>query len=247
MPKNLIYNHDCEIGMNDWPDKHFGLAVPDPPYFDGPEKTKFYGGDISIVNVKRIKYPAITSWRLPSDKFFDNIYRVSDNQIIWGANYYPQIGPVHATPRKAELAQWINDHPRGWIVWDKMQSNPFFNDYELAWTSFDQPTVVFTFMWSGMLQGKSMIDGHIMQGNKKLNQKRIHQTQKPLELYQWVYTNYADKSKPVLDTHMGSQSSRIVAYKMGFDYVGYEIEEHVFNSGNQRFKDAIRLPLFEQQ
>ena len=240
------YNKDCVLGMQDWPNKYFGLSIPDPPYFAGPNKKAFYGHTVSPINVKRINYNPINKWELPSDLFFEQLYRVSDDQIIWGANYYPQIGPVHATPRGIEeLASWIEEHPVGWIVWDKCQTNPSFNDYELAWTSFGRPTVIFTFMWSGMLQGKSMLQGHIMQGNKRLNQKRIHQTQKPFEIYQWSFLNYADKSKPILDTHLGSQSSRIVAYKMGFDFVGYELDEQVFNSGNQRFKEQTILPLFE--
>lgn len=182
---------------------------------------------------------------MPTDNFFEQLYRVSDNQIIWGANYYPQIGLVHATPRRQELDQWLADHPVGWIVWDKVCTAPTFNDFELAWTSFDRPTVVFKYMWGGMMQGKSMTEGHIMQGNKKLNEVRIHQTQKPMPLYQWTYLNYADISKPILDTHLGSQSSRIVAYKMGYDFIGYEIEEHVFLTGNKRFNELTRLPLFE--
>lgn len=239
------HNQDCVAGMRDWPDKHFGLGESDPPYFSGPENKKFYGHTISPINVKRVDYTPLNNWSLPTDDFFTELYRVSDDQIIWGANYYPQIGLVHSTPRGEELKQWISEHPTGWIVWDKCQTNPSFNDYELAWTSFNRPTIVYTYMWSGMLQGKSMLEGNVMQGNKRLNEKRIHQTQKPMPLYQWQYLNYADRSKPILDTHLGSQSSRIVAHKMGFDFVGYEIEEHVFNSGNQRFKELTRLPLFD--
>lgn len=231
--------------MQDWPDSFFGLAVPDPPYFNGPQKKKFYGHTFSPINVKRIDYTPLSNWEPPTDKFFTELYRVSDNQIIWGANYYPQICTVHATPRGEELTDWIKTHPVGWIVWDKCQTNPSFNDYELAWTSFYRPTVIFTFMWAGMLQGKSMLEGNIMQGNKKLNQKRIHQTQKPFEIYHWQYLNYADISKPILDTHLGSQSSRIVAHKLGFDFYGYEIDVDMFNKGNHRFNEQTRLPLFE--
>jgi len=138
----------------------------------------------------------------------------------------------------------MNYHPTGWIIWDKCNGNSSFNDFELAWTSFNRPTIVFSFLWNGMMQGKSLSHPTVMQGNKKLNQKRIHQTQKPLELYEWSYKEYAD-SKPILDTHVGSQSSRIVAYKKGFDFVGYEIDHNAFKSGNKRFHESVKLPLFE--
>lgn len=233
-------NMDCKIGMQEWPNQHFGLAIPDPPYFTGPESGKFYGARTSTIKVTRPSYQR-TKWELPTDLFFDQLYRISDNQIIWGGNYFPQLGTPHTTPRRPELVQWINEHPKGWIVWDKVNTASSFNDFELAWTSFDMPTVIYQFMWSGMMQGKSMTEGHIMQGNKKLNEKRIHQTQKPQALYHWQYLNYANKSKPILDTHLGSQSSRIVAYKMGFDFIGYEISEHYFNTGNARFDHELGL------
>ena len=94
-------------------------------------------------------------------------------------------------------------------------------------------------MWNGMLQGKSIAEGHIMQGNKRLNEQRIHPTQKPVALYDWIFQNYAARGCRVLDTHLGSGSSRISAYKAKIDFVGFEIEPYYFEAAEQRFQNFI--------
>lgn len=103
---------------------------------------------------------------------------------------------------------------------------------------------LFRFMWNGMMQGKSIKEGHIQQGDKRLNEKRIHPTQKPVALYKWILQNYAKPGDLILDTHVGSASSLIACYDMGIDYVGFEIDAKMYNDANKRlteFQAQLRL------
>ena len=125
----------------------------------------------------------------------------------------------------------------GRIVWDKCKKGTSFSDCELAATDIFNTVRLFRFMWNGMLQGKSIAEGHIMQGNKKLNEARIHQTQKPVALYDWIFQNYAAPGCRVLDTHLGSGSSRIAAYEAGVDFIGFEIDPTYYAAEEQRFLD----------
>lgn len=110
-------------------------------------------------------------------------------------------------------------------MWDKARRGLAFADCEIAWTSFKSPARIFNFKWNGMLQG-----------DMKNKETRIHPTQKPVALYEWLLLNYAKPGDKVLDTHMGSQSSRIAAYRVGMDYVGAEISPEFFKLGNERFE-----------
>lgn len=125
----------------------------------------------------------------------------------------------------------------GRIVWDKCKKGTSFSDCELAATDLFNTVRLFRFMWNGMLQGKSVAEGHIMQGNKKLNEQRIHPTQKPVALYDWIFQNYAAPGCRVLDTHLGSGSSRIAAYEAGVDFIGFEIDPIYYAAEEQRFLD----------
>jgi site-specific DNA-methyltransferase (adenine-specific) len=217
------------------------LAVDDPPYFSGPEKRKFYGGQKSSTGVKRCEYPVTQNWEIPDKSYFKLLESKTKNQIIWGANYFDfGIYEPHKTPRKGkEFDQWLRNHPTGWIAWDKVNGASSYNDYELAWTSFDRPTIVFPYMWNGMCQGKSISEGYIMRGNKKLNEKRIHTTQKPIDLYRFIFMEYMETGQWILDPHSGSQSSRIAAFDYGVHYTGLEIEEVYFDKGNHRSEQYI--------
>jgi len=117
----------------------------------------------------------------------------------------------------------------GWIFWDKGQRDFSLADGELAWTSFNRALRVFDFSRS------------------KLNQKRagFHPTEKPIELYQWLLTNYAKQGDKILDTHLGSGSSRIAAYNMGFEFVGYEIDPDYFAAQEERFQAHISQMTFD--
>lgn len=100
-------------------------------------------------------------------------------------------------------------------------------------------------MWAGMFQGVSYKDGKTMQGNKKMNEKRVHCAQKPLALYQWVLETFARPGDVIYDSHMGSQGSRVAAYKLGFDYYGNEIDEKHYADGCKRFQQLTHEPLFQ--
>ncbi|MFP4793434.1 DNA-methyltransferase [Pasteurella multocida] len=211
-------NIDCVQGMKKYHDQYFDLAIVDPPYFSGPEKRGFYGKKISPIGVQRI-YEKTDTWELPSKEYFDELFRVSKNQIIWGINYFNNysFGP-------------------GRIVWDKVNGKSTFSDCEIAYCSKHDSVRMFRYMWNGMLQGKSIDEGHIAQGNKRLNEKRIHPTQKPVNLYLWILQKYAKAGQKILDTHVGSGSSLVACKKMGFDCVGFELNEMYYKLAKERLE-----------
>jgi site-specific DNA-methyltransferase (adenine-specific) len=143
----------------------------------------------------------------PNEEYFKELMRVSKNQIIWGGNYFTL--PIS----------------RGWIFWLKGLQDNYFSDGELAWTSFDRILKCFDFMWSGMLQG-----------DMKKKEVRIHPTQKPVKLYEWLLMNYAKEGDKILDTHRGSASLDIACHNLGFDLVTCELDKDYFNDGNKRLK-----------
>ena len=154
----------------------------------------------------------------PPPEYFSELFRVSCNQIIWGGNYFIE----HLVSTNC------------FLVWDKNKTFGAFADCEMAWTSFSDVARVFKFTWNGMLQE-----------DMKNKEKRIHPTQKPVKLYEWLLTNYANEGDKILDTHVGSGSSRIACHKMGFDFTGYEIDEDYWNAQEQRFKQFKKqLTLF---
>lgn len=215
-------NMDCMTEMVKFPDNYFDVAIVDPPYYSGPEKRKFYGRKISPIGVQRI-YDKSTSWSVPEREYFDELFRISKNQIIFGCNYF--------------------DYPfgSGRIVWDKCNGSSSFSDCELAYTSFHDSVRLFRYMWNGMMQGKSISEGHIQQGNKKLNEKRIHPTQKPVNLYRWLVQKYLKPGQLVLDTHVGSGSSLIAFEEYGLQYIGYEIDKSYYDLARLRVEDVRKI------
>ena len=215
-------NMDCMTEMVKFPDNHFDVAIVDPPYYSGPEKRKFYGRKISPIGVQRI-YDKSTSWSVPEREYFDELFRISKNQIIFGCNYF--------------------DYPfgSGRIVWDKCNGSSSFSDCELAYTSFHDSVRLFRYMWNGMMQGKSISEGHIQQGNKKLNEKRIHPTQKPVNLYRWLTQKYLKPGQLVLDTHVGSGSSLIAFEEYDLQYVGYEVDKNYYDLARLRVESTRKI------
>lgn len=212
------YNMDYMDGMKEFPDKYFDIAVVDPPYFSGPEKRGFYGRRISPIGVQRV-YQKSAEWTIPDKAYFDELFRVSKNQIVWGCNYFDY------------------HFPPGRIVWDKCNGNTDFSDCEIAFCSFHDSVRLFRYMWNGMFQGKSIQEGHIQQGNKKKNEKRIHPTQKPVMLYRWLFDRYAERGMKLLDTHVGSASSLITAHDAGLQYVGFELDKHYYELSKKRLEE----------
>ncbi len=221
------YNTDCMDGMKQFPDKYFDLAIVDPPYFRGPNSRKFYGHKVSPIGVNRI-YKEIENWNIPDHEYFEELERVSKQQIIWGCNYFDY------------------HFGSGRIVWDKCNDASDYSDCEIAYCSMHNSVRIFRYMWNGMFQGKSISDGTVQQGNKKLNEKRIHPTQKPVVLYEWLLKKYARGGDLILDTHVGSASSLIACHDLGFKYVGFELDEYYYKISKERLEQhKSQLTLFD--
>jgi site-specific DNA-methyltransferase (adenine-specific) len=189
-----FYNMDCMDGMKQFPDKYFELAIVDPPYGIGE---KFKGGKTGKMNFNEVVEKAWDS--VPNKEYFDELFRVSKNQIIWGGNYF-ELPPT-----------------RCFIIWDKLISDDFsLAMCELAWTSFDKLAKIFQYC------------------NPKTD--KIHPTQKPVKLYEWLLTKYAAKSDKILDTHVGSASSLIACHNLGFDYVGFELDPDYYRMASERLE-----------
>jgi len=202
-----VFNSDCLDAMKSFPDNYFDLAVVDVPYTDNYDAMK----QISVSNNAKARdynYNSLTNAK-PNCEYFTELKRVSKNQIVWGANYL--IENLSSTPCV--------------IVWDKDNTGNFA-DCEIAFGSFKSSARIFKWRWNGMIQQ-----------NMKDKEERIHPTQKPIALYEWIYFNYLPEGGKVLDTHLGSQSNRIAAHKMGnIDFTAYEIDLDYFEQGNKRFE-----------
>jgi site-specific DNA-methyltransferase (adenine-specific) len=202
-------NEDNMIMMARYPDDYFDLAIVDPPYGIG-EGLKSRGMGTSAMAGKY----DIKDWdkKTPNAMYFKELFRVSKNQIIWGANYMTQYLPSSM----------------GWIFWDKDASGDF-SDGELAFTSFNRALKKIKVTWMGMRQY-----------DMKNKEKRIHPTQKPIKLYQYCLMNYAKEGDKILDTHRGSASLDIACHNLGFDLVTCELDKDYFNDGNKRLKQHQR-------
>jgi site-specific DNA-methyltransferase (adenine-specific) len=234
MPLSETYNEDCIAGMKRYPDKYFDLAVVDPVFGEMVTQGGYMSNSSSSMAKNKNYHNTIWQQEKTGIDYFKELFRVSKNQIIWGGNYF---------------TEEINKNSSCWIVWNKKNGENHFADCEIAWTSFETAVRMFEFRWQGMLQE-----------NMKDKENRIHPTQKPVALYEWIFHNYARQSircgqkhtkeydylcnvcsQPfkILDTHLGSQSSRIAAHKGGFDFVGFEIDPDYFRDGNKRFAQYL--------
>lgn len=223
--KITLHHGDCMDVLKDLPDNSFDLAIVDPPYFSGPERRQFYGSRNSAIGVSRL-YAKSEKWLVPTKEYFDELKRVARFYIVWGCNYY----------------DYVFAHGR--IVWDKCNGASSFSDCEIAATNLFNSVRLFPFMWNGMCQGKSMTEGRVMQGNKKLNEKRIHPTQKPVALYVWILTKYAQEGWNILDTHLGSGSIAIACDNLGYSLLGIEIDEQYYAAARARLienQNVLRL------
>ncbi len=196
--QSIIYNHDCLEAMKSFDDNQFDLAIVDPPY----------GIDVTKMNMggrKRTAEDKNKSWDggVPCDEYFNELFRVSKNQIIWGGNYF-----------NLPCSQYFS-------VWDKGETmrGRSFAECEYAWVRTGG-TKIFK-----------------MNPNQP---DRIHPTQKPVKLYEWLLQNYAQDGDKILDTHLGSGSSRIACAKRQFDFTGFELDSDYFNDSIQRFEREVR-------
>lgn len=203
--------------MARYPDNHFDLAIVDPPYgisFGEFNRTnKSSNGE----RYKANKYKN-SKWddSIPTEEYFIELMRVSKNQIVWGGNYFPYL--------------WKNGC-KGFIFWYKANPVPNFSDGELAWSSFDKVAKQFDYRYYGNLQGKSSAEN------------KIHPTQKPIALYEWLFKNYAQEGFKILDTHIGSGSIAIALdnmnkiEKMNLTLKGCELDEDYYKQTINRIKE----------
>jgi site-specific DNA-methyltransferase (adenine-specific) len=208
---------DCMDVMKNYPDNYFDLAIVDPPYWIGEDGSKNVTRGKTVfgkakAEAKNYKSFAGFDNEPPSIEYFKELFRVSKNQIIWGANHFMQNICLGSSC---------------WVVWDKDNGLSDFADCELAYTSFKTAVRKFKFTWNGMLQGDMK--------NKEL---RIHPTQKPVKLYDWILENYSKPGQKILDTHLGSGSSAIAAHYFGCEFVGIELDDYYFKAASERFKNA---------
>ena len=190
--------------MSRYKDNYFDLAIVDPPYGYGNKKT-------NILNFRQKEQHK--EWNIaPNENYFQELFRVSKNQIIWGGNYFPYI--------------W-NFGGRGFIYWHKGNPVPNFADGELAWTSFDKNAKQFNFRYYGNLEGNTSTS------------TKFHPTQKPRQLYNWILDNYATEGDKILDTHLGSGSIALACHERGFNLTACELDKEYYNSSIKRIKDHI--------
>lgn len=224
MAKSFTFNEDCMKIMLCYPDDYFDLAVVDPPYARGEDGGKKRSQWVKQKNGTKLFVAdggyEKKAWdcAVPSSDYFRELRRVSKAQIIFGVNYYTAeaFGP-------------------GRIIWDKCNDGTDQSDCEIAYNSLTDRVDMFRFMWRGMMQGKSMEEGTVQQADKRLNEIRIHPTQKPVALYRWLFMKFAKPGWKILDTHLGSGSSRIAAYEANLDFVGCEIDKQYYDLEEERF------------
>lgn len=204
-----LINEDCMSVMARYPDKYFDLAIVDPPYGISENGNR----DLQPKGAasKRKKYnPSLWNCDKPNKEYWEELFRVSKNQIVWGGNYFTDFLPPS----------------RCWIIWDKRGTCPGndFADCEMAWTSFSGSVRKFTWLWNGMLQQNM--------GNK---QNRIHPTEKPFELYKYLLKERCEDGYKILDTHLGSGSIAIACNEFGYDLVGCEIDKDYYDTAIKRY------------
>jgi len=214
------YNIDCMAFMKTIPDNFYELAVVDPPYGIG------YDGQSRTTEIKNSKKKAPLTYKehehkgwdthIPEKSFFDELLRVSKNQIVCGGNYFANMLP----------------NSRGWVYWDKKitnANNKNFSDGELIWTSYNKRLIKFTYDWIGF--------GYL---NNPQHEKKIHPTHKPTQLYKWILTNYAKDGFKIFDSHGGSFSSACACLDMGFDIDICEIDKEYFDNAVNRLKNNVQ-------
>lgn len=210
--KATIHNMDCMELLKATPDKFYDLAIVDPPYginfgeFNRTNRTS------TGKTIKADKYKN-NNWddSIPTDEYFNELKRVSKNQIIWGGNYFPSL--------------WGNGC-KGFIFWYKGNPVPNFSDGELAWSSFNKVARMFNFKYYGNLEGHTSAT------------EKIHPTQKPIALYEWLLATYAKDGHKILDTHLGSGSSAIACNNLGFELTACELDKDYYEASIKRIKDA---------
>lgn len=210
-----LYNCDNMELLRKTPDKYYDLAIVDPPY--GIEIAK--KGQIGTGNKFTPK-----NWDsgIPDIAYFNELKRVSKNQIVWGINYFDGMG--------------LNG---GRIIWNKLGCDigrrkvaPTFSECEIAYYSGANNIKMFSYTYIGNVQGNNY---QILWSETN----RIHPTQKPIELYKWLLDKYAKQGDKILDTHLGSMSIAIACHDYGFELTGCELDEEYFEKGIKRVQNHV--------
>lgn len=218
--KITITNEDNMMLMKRYPDDYFDLAIVDPPYGIGFGTFNRTNKTSDGTRVKADKYKN-SNWDdgIPNDKYFEELMRVSKNQIVWGGNYFPYI--------------WFYGG-KGFIFWNKGNPVPNFADGELAWTSFNKVAKQFDYRYYGNLEG-----------NTSASEKH-HPTQKPVKLYEWLLDNYAKEGDKILDTHLGSGSIAIACHNRKFELTACELDKEYYNAAIKRIDNHTKqLTIFD--
>lgn len=209
---------DCMDALKKMPDKSVDLAICDPPY-GGVTQGGYMSNTSSVLAKNKDYHLSLWGMERPSEEYFKELQRVSKNQIIWGGNYY---------------ASLLKDS-QCWLVWDKENGKNHYADCELAWTSFNKAVRIFRYRWLGMLQG-----------NMKEKEYRIHPTQKPVALYEWILNNFADNGDTILDTHVGSASSLIACHRTRHRFIGLEIDKEYYRLAKERLETEMsQMTIFD--
>lgn len=205
-PNIELLNTDCLLYMKQCEDKQFDLAIVDPPYGIGAGSKGFINRNTANKNAE--KFYRDNDWDKvrPTKEYFDELKRISKNQIVWGGNYFTD----------------LLEPARCYIVWDKKTGANSYADCELALTNIDSNARIYTKFWLG--------------AHAKDGYDRIHPTQKPINLYKFLLQNYATKGDKIIDTHLGSGSIAVACYDEGFDLVGLEIDKDYFEEASKRLK-----------
>ena len=208
-----IHQMDCLEAMKDMEDNAFDLAIVDPPYGIGESSND----NKSRSKLGKSKDYGCKKWddNAPNKEYFKELKRVSKNQIIWGANHFIENIP------KANSSCWV--------VWNKENGANDFADCELAYCSFNTAVRKVDLRWHGMLQQDMK--------NKEI---RIHPTQKPVKLYEWLLMNYAKEGDKILDTHLGSGSHALACWNLNFDLTAYELDPDYFEATAKRIEKHTR-------
>jgi site-specific DNA-methyltransferase (adenine-specific) len=208
----LVTNEDNMELMARYEDNHFDLAIVDPPYGIGIDGQKESICKNPKHNRKAHKHKGWDN-SIPTKEYFTELQRVSKNQIIWGANYF---------------VEHLTKGTKGWIVWDKGQHGLTMSDCELAYSSFNKATRIYT-----INRGLIAQDGG-----------SIHPTQKPKKLYEWLLMNYAKEGDKILDTHLGSGSIALACHNLGYDLTACELDKEYYDAAMKRIeqhKAQIRM------
>lgn len=208
---NTIFCGDCLEYMRQIPDKAIDLILTDPPYGIKRDKGFAGAGGFDHNPIQRTTYNDDWDSAKPEKIYFDEIFRISKNQIIFGGNFFTDIIPQC-------------DH---WIVWHKENTMPTFGDCELAWTSFSQYKSVslFKYRWNGL-----------MQGDMAHKETRVHPTQKPLPLMEWCLQKYSNPGDLVMDPFLGSGTTAVASQKLGRNYIGIEKEQTYVDIAKKRLE-----------